>query len=106
MYNCNGCTKLDPDFSGDYEDCEECLGSGLENSEEETENDCWMCGGRGNYIRRLHSIKEHRWARNDAYGLYTGLYCNKCYDDPEKYTYRKDRYYDPAYCGERMDEDY
>jgi len=41
----------------------------------------------------------------DAYGIYTGLYCDKCYDDPHKYTYRKDRYYDPAYAGERMEPD-
>ena len=45
------------------------------------------------------------WARADAYGIYTGLYCDKCYDDPHKYTYRKDRYYDPAYAGERMEPD-
>ena len=46
------------------------------------------------------------WARTDAYGIYTGLYCSKCYDDPEKYTYRKDEYFDPAYAGERLEEDY
>ena len=45
------------------------------------------------------------WARNDTYGLYTGLYCDKCYNS-DKYPYRKDEYYDPAYAGERMDEDY
>ena len=47
----------------------------------------------------------HYWARNDAYGLYTGLYCDKCYNG-SNYPYRKDEYYDPAYAGERMDEDY
>jgi hypothetical protein len=47
----------------------------------------------------------HYWARNDAYGLYTGLYCDECYNS-DKYPYRKDEYYDPAYAGERMDEDY
>ena len=47
----------------------------------------------------------HHWARNDAYGIFTGLYCDKCYNS-DKYPYRKDEYYDPAYCGERMDEDY
>jgi hypothetical protein len=47
----------------------------------------------------------HHWARNDAYGLYTGLYCDDCYNS-DKYPYRKDYYYDPAYAGERMDEDY
>ena len=47
---------------------------------------------------------EHDWARADAYGIYTGLYCDKCYKD--NYPYRKDEYYDPAYAGERLEEDY
>ena len=47
----------------------------------------------------------HHWARNDAYGIYTGLYCDDCYES-DKYPCRKDYYYDPAYAGERMDEDY
>ena len=50
-------------------------------------------------------LKYHYWARNDAYGIYTGLYCDKCYDDPEKYPYRKDEYHDPMYAGERMEPD-
>ena len=50
-------------------------------------------------------VTEHMWARADAYGIYTGLYCDKCYADPQKYTYRKDNYYDPAYAGERMNPD-
>lgn len=103
MYNCQGCKKDDPDFTGQVEDCDECLGSGLGDNEDEY---CWICDGRGNYVRKLHSVKEHRWARNDAYGMYTGLFCDKCYEDPSKYTYRKDRYFDPAYCGERLDNDY
>ena len=66
----------------------------------------WFTIIRGNYVRKLHTVTEHRWARNDAYGIYTGLFCDKCYEDPSKYTYRKDRYHDEAYCGERLDEDY
>ena len=54
---------------------------------------------------RVSPIQYHDWARADAYGIYTGLYCDKCYDDPHKYTYRKDEYYDPAYAGERMEPD-
>ena len=50
-------------------------------------------------------VTYHMWARADAYGIYTGLYCDKCYNDKEKYTYRKDRYHDEAYCGERMNPD-
>ena len=48
-------------------------------------------------------VTMHMWARTDAYGIYTGLYCDKCYDDPQKYTYKKDRYFDPAYAGEQLE---
>ena len=104
MYNCKGCKKEDPDFTGQVEDCDECLGSGLD--VDNADKDCFVCDGRGNYVRRLHSIKEHMWARNDAYGIYTGLFCDKCYEDPSKYTYKKYRYHDEGYCGERLENDY
>ena len=55
--------------------------------------------------RIVSPIQYHEWARADSYGIYTGLYCDDCYDDPHKYTYRKDEYYDPAYAGERMEPD-
>ena len=42
--------------------------------------------------------------RSDSYGIFTGHYCEDCYQN--NYPYRKDRYFDPAYAGERMDEDY
>ena len=57
-------------------------------------------------IYNAPKVTEHRWARQDAYGIYTGLYCGKCYDNPEVYTYRKDEYFDPAYAGERLEGDY
>jgi len=41
--------------------------------------------------------------RHDAYGLFTGHYCDDCYEN--NYPYRKDRY-DYAAAGERMDDDY
>ena len=47
-------------------------------------------------------IEHHRWARADAYGIYTGLYCDKCYDDVNVYTYRKDEYFDEGYAGEQL----
>ena len=46
------------------------------------------------------SIQE----RFDAYGMSTGHYCENCYEN--NYPYRRDRYYDPSFCGERMDDDY
>lgn len=42
--------------------------------------------------------------RHDAYGLPTGYYCEKCFEN--NYPYRKDRYYDYANAGELFDEDY
>ena len=71
--------------------------------DEEIKANCNGCEKESDFVR---PIQYHQWARNDNYGIYTGLYCNKCYDDPEKYTYRKDNYYDPAYAGEQLEEDY
>ena len=49
-------------------------------------------------------ITYHMWARSDAYGIYTGLFCDNCYDN--NYPYKKDRYFDESYCGERLEGDY
>ena len=35
--------------------------------------------------------KYHPWVRSDAYGIYTGIYCDKCYNS-DIYPYRKDKY--------------
>ena len=50
-------------------------------------------------------LEYHHWARKDAHGLFTGFYCDECYEsgDSSKYPYRKDDYYDPMYAGERME---
>ena len=53
---------------------------------------------------RIPILNNHRWARQDAYGIYTGLYCDKCFKD--NYPYRTDRYFDESYAGERLEEDY
>jgi hypothetical protein len=49
----------------------------------------------------------HYWARNDAYGFYTGLYCDDCYNS-DKYPYKKDRYETIEYdgCGEQLESDW
>ena len=57
----------------------------------------------GEQIIICQPIQYHRWARNDAYGIYTGLYCDKCYKD--NYPYRRDRYHDESYAGERLEID-
>tara|TARA_R100001440_G_scaffold21214_2_gene35058 strand:- start:74 stop:373 length:300 start_codon:yes stop_codon:yes gene_type:complete len=46
--------------------------------------------------------------RYDAHGVPTGHYCIKCYNDPKKYPYRKDRYatLETHGYGDRMDDDY
>ena len=54
----------------------------------------YNCNGCEKTDEPIAQIEYHRWARNDAYGYFTGLYCEKCYQDPTKYTYRKDRYFD------------
>jgi hypothetical protein len=41
--------------------------------------------------------------RHDAYGIHTGYYCDDCYEN--HYPYRKDKYFDPSYAGERLEED-
>ena len=66
---------------------------------------CQGCRKKADEGFNSGELTYHYWARNDAYGLYTGLYCDGCYNS-DKYPYRKDEYYDPAYAGERMDEDY
>lgn len=52
----------------------------------------------------MRPLKYHEWARNDFYGMYTGLYCDDCYKN--NYPYRKDDYFDPAYAGERLEPEY
>ena len=103
LYHCKGCEKPDKEYPNKDVVCEECQGEGC-GAYVDNNGDCWKCGGYGEYTPRT-SVEHHMWSRADAYGIYTGLYCDKCYDDPHKYTYRKDRYYDPAYAGERMEPD-
>ena len=107
LYHCKGCDKPDKEFPNEEIECEDCEGTGYSCEDEvemEDENYCWKCTGYGKYMPRIQ-VEYHMWSRADAYGIYTGLYCDKCYDDQEKYTYRKDRYHDEAYCGERMEPD-
>ena len=103
LYHCAGCKKDDTEYPDVETKCNICEGSG--HMEECEDGWCTMCDGRGEYVLYARPIAHHRWARNDAYGIYTGLYCHKCYEDKEKYTYRKDRYYDESYCGEFMGTD-
>ena len=52
------------------------------------------CRGCEAETEMYRPIQHHYWARHDAYGIYTGIYCDKCYNsgDSSKYPYRKDSY--------------
>jgi len=63
---------------------------------------CRGCKADSGY--HVRPIKHHEWARNDAYGIFTGIYCHNCYSS-DKYPYKKDRYYDPMDAGERLEPD-
>ena len=92
LYHCAGCKKPDTDYPDKDVQCEECQGNG---------GDCPKCEGYGTYTEYCRPIAYHKWAQTDAYGIYTGLYCDKCYKT--NYPYKKGRYFDPAYCGETME---
>jgi len=54
-----------------------------------------------NKCRGCESV--HSFERHDAYGIFTGHYCDDCYEN--NYPYKKDRYDYEAY-GERLEDDY
>lgn len=53
-----------------------------------------------------HECNQEGQEQLDAYGITTGIWCDKCYNDDSIYPYHKDEYFDPAYAGERLEEDY
>ena len=81
MFHCAGCKKPDKEFPMKFDDYE-----------------------YGEPIYNAPSLKYHMWSRNDAFGIYTGLYCDDCYKN--NYPYKRGRYFDEAYCGERLEGDY
>ena len=105
LYHCNGCHKEDKEYPDKEVECDECLGEDVGMFVDADTGECWKCNGDGKYLARVSQIDYHQWARSDAYGIYTGLYCDKCYKDSNIYTYRKDEYFDPAYAGERMEDE-
>ena len=108
LYHCSGCQKPDTDYpEGKQIECEICEGVGKVRDGEGPLDWCTMCDGHGEYELRLSTITHHRWYRNDAYGIATGMYCDGCYNsnDSDKYPYKKNRYHDPTYCGEQLEPD-
>ena len=57
-----------------------------------------QCQGCDKQSDHMRPITYHRWARQDAYGIYTGLYCDDCYES-DRYPYRRDRYPTVEYDG-------
>lgn len=51
------------------------------------------------------STKKDVSEQKDAYGYSTGYWCNSCYES-DRYPYRRDRYFDASYAGERLENDY
>ena len=49
------------------------------------------CQGCEKKEEGIRPITHHWWARSDYYGIFTGLYCDDCYNS-DKYPYKKDRY--------------
>ena len=90
VWECSRCGhpqgRHDMWFDGDL--CEKC-------SEYEHSVKCRGCETIGNGVDE----------RCDAYGYGTGDWCDVCYNS-NKYPYRKDRYFDPSYAGERLEDDY
>ena len=80
-YYCRGCEKPDKDFPLHFQD-------------QEADEIVYNCP----------PITEHRWARRDCYAIFTGIYCDDCYesDDSDKYPYRKDSYAQDLEHGEHI----
>lgn len=62
------------------------------------------------YCRGCHKTDEqlpndYVSEQHDAYGISTGYWCDGCYNS-DSYPYRKDKYYDYFFAGERMEDDY
>jgi len=61
-----------------------------------------------NYDVKCNSTTKNEAAnvqmRYDAYGFETGYYCEHCYEN--KYPYRRDKYFDASFAGERLEDDY
>lgn len=70
------------------------------------DNEFWIEEGTEYIYKKCrHCGTVHANERSDSYGISTGVWCEVCYNS-SNYPYRKDRYYDPSYAGERMEEDY
>jgi len=60
--------------------------------EEEQESLVFHCKGNGceKTSEGTCNAEHHEWARSDFHGIFTGLYCDNCYEN--NYPYRRDDY--------------
>ena len=58
----------------------------------------------GENVYESPPIDMHRWARRDAYAIFTGIYCDDCYnsDDSDRYPYKKGSYAKDLEHGEHI----
>ena len=84
-FSCRGCHKPDKDYWYDDE---------MDGANKVVSGD--------DFPFNTPTVEFHKGSRADAYGIFTGLYCDKCYDDSNIYTYRKDEYHDEGYAGEQL----
>tara|TARA_R100001015_G_C4485003_1_gene64323 strand:+ start:325 stop:609 length:285 start_codon:yes stop_codon:yes gene_type:complete len=84
-FSCRGCHKPDKDYWYDDE---------MDGANKIVSRD--------DFPFNTPTVEFHKWSRADVYGIFTGLYCDKCYDDSNIYTYRKDEYHDEGYAGEQL----
>lgn len=93
MSNCRNCGILLD--NGDWYKVED----GVECSscyEPEKFTSCRNCN-----IKILRKETEF-YMRHDAYGIPTGVYCDNCYNH-EQDGYKRGRYYDESYAGEKLE---
>jgi len=70
------------------------------------EDEFWIEEGTDYITKKCRSCGSiHTEERADAYGIFTGDYCNDCYNDSSKYPYKKYKYDYDSY-GERLENDY
>lgn len=88
----------------DVWECSEC-------GDSQGRHDMWFEGdlcGDCNEMRphcRGCETKQDVEEQHDAYGYSTGYWCDSCYES-DRYPYRRDRYFDSSYAGERLEDDY
>ena len=61
----------------------------------QNENGNQMCSGcQADSGYDVRPVNYHIWSRCDAYGIFTGIYCDDCYDsgNSKLYPYVKDSY--------------